>query len=119
MNCSHWDGEGEDALTHKDSLLQLFVWQHLIPFPSCEWDTMRTEVIFTQDMMSCINLEKDDEKSEESWKMIGGLDWLLVGNTPNLQGITGKHRGHIPASHVWKATYRQASITVPCSSEQP
>lgn len=30
--------------------------------------------------------------------MTGGLDWVLVGNTPNLQGITGKHRGHIPAS---------------------
>lgn len=66
--------------------------------------------------MSCISLEKDDEKNEGSCKMIGGLTWLLVGNTPNLQGITAKH---IPASHVWKATYRQASITVPCSSEQP
>lgn len=53
-----------------------------IPFLSSEWDPIRIEIIFTQDMLSSISLEEDEEKTGGSWDMFGGpLNRLLVGNT--------------------------------------
>lgn len=96
-------GQGRRSCPEPQKQPVTTLWQHLIPFPSSEWDLMGIEIIFTEDMMSHINLDKNDRKNEGSWEMIGALNWVLVGNTPNLQGITGKHRGHITASNVWKA----------------
>lgn len=71
-NCSHWDKEGEGVLTHKNSLLQLFVWQQKSSFPSSEWDPIKTETIFMQALLSSISLGEGEKKAGEKQERFGG-----------------------------------------------